>query len=194
MNKKEELKYNNRVAIVDTETTGLTYRDELIEITVLLAKFDPQGNLSLLDEYTGLREPEVRIKPGAQQVHGIDIDTIRNKSINHEKLKSIFASTQLVVAHNAKFDKRFVKKEMRCVTRKRWLCSMENINWGKRGFRSRSLANLLIHHNISNENAHRSKGDAIALMKLLNCKEGANTTYFWRILQNNNVRAVNVDF
>ena len=48
-------KYNNKAIILDTETTGLSNKDELIELSLLLVEFDKQGNLAPITNYTGLK-------------------------------------------------------------------------------------------------------------------------------------------
>ncbi len=185
--------YNNKALIIDTETTGLTTRDEFIEITTILVEFNIQGELNIIDKYTGLREPNVDIDPKAQEVHNITFQMLKNKQLNHQKLNELFKQTDLLVAHNVSFDKRFVKKEIDGLNNKVWLCSMNGINWYKKGFNSKGLQYLLKAHDIEPKQAHRSESDVRALIDLLNCKERSNETYFIQLLRNYNIAEKYID-
>lgn len=187
-------KYDNKALIIDTETTGLTRTDEFIEITSILVEFDKQGNLTIIDKYTGLREPNVDIDPKAQEVHNIDHQMLKNKQIDHQKLNELFNQTDLLVAHNVSFDKKFVKKEINNLNNKVWLCSMNGIRWYQKGFNSKGLQYLLSAHDIDPEQAHRSESDVKALIELLNYKVTSNDTYFKQLLNNYNIKEQDIDF
>lgn len=87
-----------RAVFLDTETTGLGLRDEIIEIAVV----DHQGAV-LLDT---LLSPTVPVSTGAIEVHGIqDADLIRSPSFPDilPRLAAILRD-RLVVIYNADFD------------------------------------------------------------------------------------------
>ena len=193
-NPQSKNKYDNKALIIDTETTGLTRNDEFIEITAILIEFDKQGNLTIIDKYTGLREPNVDIDPKAQEVHNIDHQMLQNKQIDHQKLNELFDQTGLLVAHNVSFDKKFVKKEINNLNNKEWLCSMNGIRWYQQGFNSKGLQYLLRAHDIDPEQAHRSESDVKALIELLNYKVSSNDTYFKQLLNNYNIKEQDIDF
>ena len=186
--------YSSKAVFIDTETTGLNKEDEFIEITAILTEFDKQGNLNILDEYTGLRQPRVKINPKAQKVHGITKEKLEGKRIDEDKLLSIITQSDFIVAHNATFDKRFVLKEFGWFKNKKWLCSMNGIKWQKLGFKSKGLQNLLVDHNIEVEKAHRTRDDVLAMINLLNCKATPKTTYFNQLLRNNRIRQKDIVF
>lgn len=186
-NPNDKNKYDNKAIIIDTETTGLTINDEFIEITAILVEFDKQGNLTIIDKYTGLREPNVNIDPKAQKVHNIDQQMLKNKQIDQQKLDNLFNQADLLVAHNVSFDKKFIKKEINGLNNKVWLCSMNGIKWYKKGFNSKGLQYLLKAHDIDPEQAHRSESDVLALIELLNYKASSNETYFKQLLRNYNI-------
>ena len=193
-NPQSKNKYDNKALIIDTETTGLTRNDEFIEITAILIEFDKQGNLTIIDKYTGLREPNVDIDPKAQEVHNIDHQMLQNKQIDYQKLNELFDQTDLLVAHNVSFDKKFVKKEINNLNNKEWLCSMNGIRWYQQGFNSKGLQYLLRAHDIDPEQAHRSESDVKALIELLNYKVSSNDTYFKQLLNNYNIKEQDIDF
>lgn len=177
----------NKTILLDTETTGLTGRDELIEISLLLVQFDRRGRLEIVDEYAGLREPEVSINPQAHRVHNIDFEQVKGEKLDRKKIKKLLNRTDFLVAHNASFDRRFVCNEIELFRQKRWLCSMRGINWGKFGCSSRGLENLLHFHGIKISQSHRAAMDTRALLRLLNCRPEGISTYFLRLLKNSGI-------
>lgn len=191
VNSSNEKKFfNNRAILLDTETTGLYNKDEIIELSLMLVKFNQEGELTLIDEYTGLREPNVKIHPKAKQVHGLDKSHLKNKSLDKNKCIQIFSKANFIIAHNSSFDKRFIKKHFDYFTdnKKIWLCSCKDIPWRKYGFNSAKLQNLLKKHNIKIEKEHRAKDDTKALMELLSKRNEAGITYFNILLKNNNIK------
>jgi DNA polymerase-3 subunit epsilon len=193
-NNNEVGKYNNKAIILDTETTGLTKFDEFIEITVALVEFDQNGKLTVIDLYTGLREPNVEIHPKAQEVHNINSEMLKNKKIDYQRIYSLFDEADFLVAHNASFDRRFIVKEFKDLKDKLWLCSMDGISWRKRGFNSKGLQTLLKEHNINTNQAHRSESDVMALIQLLNQKNRSKNTYFKQLLHNYKISLKDIDF
>jgi DNA polymerase-3 subunit epsilon len=119
---------------------------------------------------------------------------LKNKQIDYQKLDELFKQTELLVAHNVSFDKKFVKKEINSLNNKIWLCSMNGIRWYKKGFNSKGLQYLLKAHDIDPEQAHRSESDVMGLIKLFNCKASSNETYFMNLLRNYNIERKDIDF
>jgi DNA polymerase-3 subunit epsilon len=158
-----------RMAILDTETTGFSGDDELIEIALLLVSFDRESGqvLKVEEEYQGLREPSVPSDKRAKKVHGIEDHELVGKSLDYSYIKSILDKADLIVAHNASFDRRFVTKIVPEASEKSWYCSMNGIKWRSKGFSSTKLAELLDEHSISVDTRHRAMADAWATMKLL---------------------------
>lgn len=150
--------------------------------------------MTLVDQYTGMREPEVSIYPMAIKKNGIKEFDLKDKKLNREKCKKLLAQADFLIAHNASFDKRFMIKEFDFLKSKEWLCSYRDIKWSDKGFESRKLFNLVNHHEIKFENAHRSKSDTEALFHLLNQKASPQTTYFNQLLRNNKIKQKEIDF
>lgn len=164
--------YPVHIAVLDTETTGSGLRDEMIElgIAVISGEMNDDGqihSLCIADTYSGLREPSVPISPGAQAVHGILPEMLVGQDIDYPLVKSILLSSHAIVAHNARFDQRFVFPLLPETKEKVWLCSLYGIPWKSMGFGSRGLQNLLKNHCIKAGSAHRALDDAVALAELL---------------------------
>jgi DNA polymerase-3 subunit epsilon len=186
--------YKNRVVFIDTETTGLSNDDEFIEVTAVLGKFNKQGKIEILDEYTGLRKPNVDISPEARKIHKIEDKELIDSELNYDKLNNIFEKAHFITAHNASFDRKFLIKEFKQLKNKFWLCCMNGVKWKKRGFSSKGLQNLLDDNGIEVVDSHRADSDVMAMIKLLNCKASPRTTYFNQLLRNNKNKQKNIQF
>lgn len=102
---KEWLNENKgKVVYLDTETTGLDYTDEVIELAVI----DENGN-TLFDSRF---KPSVEINPFAQEVHGIDANSLAACLTWIEQEASIKKVLQgkSVVIFNADFDLRIMRQ------------------------------------------------------------------------------------
>lgn len=158
-----------KVLIVDVETTGLSARDELVEISmVMYSVHKPSGALvAELSRYCGLRQPSFPIPPAAIRVHGITDDEVRGKNIDLDAIDRLFVNCDCVVAHNCSFDKRFVKSVVPVMRRKTWLCSCRGIDWRSRGFANGKLQDLARSHRIEIDRAHRADSDVETVLRLL---------------------------
>jgi DNA polymerase-3 subunit epsilon len=164
--------YPVHIAVLDTETTGAGHHDEMIElgIAIISGEMNDEGQINSLqisDTYSGLREPAVPISPGAQAVHGISPDMLVGQELDYLKVKSLLLGSHAIVAHNARFDQRFVFPLLPETKEKVWLCSLYGIPWKGMGFSSRALQSLLKGHSIKAGAAHRALDDAYALAQLL---------------------------
>ena len=104
-----------RICFVDTETTGLnSNKDHIIEIAlkcIELNKFTG-GNVKVIDGYQSLHDPGVPIPLQATQINGIKDEDVKGKAIDWSVVEDIFKISQLIVAHNASFDRPFVDKNV----------------------------------------------------------------------------------
>lgn len=171
---------------VDVETTGLSpYSDEIVEMALCLFEFCWEtGEITrVIDRYVGLREPCVPISSGAAMVHGISEADLRGKSLDNEKIELIFQKAEFIIAHNAMFDRGFIRRLFAECVPKTWLCSMKDINWKSKGFSSRGLQNLLRDHGIIVSRSHRADNDVKAAVELLCQKGKEGRSYFFELLQ-----------
>lgn len=170
--------------VVDVETTGLTGQDETIELAAILFQYSCISGriLGMVDNYTGLREPSVPISTGATQVHSLTFDDVRGHRLDDEKVREIFQRSDIVVAHNASFDRRFVAQLCQDARTKPWYCSMNGIAWKDKGQQSKGLQNLLISYGIRPGEAHRAMDDAQAIIGLLGQTDQRTGRYLLREL------------
>ena len=96
-----------KLIFFDTETTGNTEKDFLVQIA-----YKKNG-----ESFTGLYKPEIKIPPEASAVHHITNKMVSNKptfkeSTDQPIIKKLFEDqNSVVVAHNAPFDLMIIKKE-----------------------------------------------------------------------------------
>ena len=97
----------SRIIFFDTETTGNTEKDFIVQIAY---KTDSES-------FTGLYKPETKIPPEASAVHHITNKMVADKesfkeSADRKKIKELFEDKDsVVVAHNAPFDLMIISKE-----------------------------------------------------------------------------------
>lgn len=165
--------------VVDTETTGLSYRDELIELGMVLFSFnDVTGEvLDIIETYSGQRQPNVPINPMAQNVHGLSMVDLSGKRLDDQAVLKMLARADRVYAHNARFDYRFTTAIYPEFTNKLWACTMEGINWYAAGAISVSLDALSNLYGFKRPVLHRALDDAKSTLKLL-CLAGPSGRTF----------------
>ena len=101
-----------RGAIVDTETTGLNARkDEIIEIGIVAFSFDAAGNIGdVTGIYSGLRQPSAAIPADITRLTGITDAMVAGQTIDVARVKALIEPADLIIAHNAAFDRRFLER------------------------------------------------------------------------------------
>lgn len=163
----------DRLAVFDTETTGLSTRDDRI-VTAFVGVLGPEGRL--LESHSWLADPGVIIPPRATEVHGISTQKAQQEGrpakdvvaevveILHQILRS---GTPLVV-YNASYDLTLTNSE----ARRYGLSPLENprpivdplvidraLDTYRKG--KRTLDQVSSHYGIINEAAHNARGDAV---------------------------------
>lgn len=155
--------------IVDTETTGRSHQDELIEIALILFKFGRISGrvLEVVDDYSGLRYPRCKIQPQAQNKHGLSVHQLKGQTLDTGRIMGLFERADIVLAHNAAFDRRYVTKLYPSLYWKNWHCTMNGVPWKQLGFNSKGQDAILSAHNIDVGRSHRAMNDARGLLGLL---------------------------
>ena len=155
-----------RLLILDTETTGLDpQRDRCIELGAVL--FDLPRR-SVLSQVSLLLPCD---QNAAQAVNGIDPELTQQPQPWPQGLQwfeALLASADLVVAHNAAFDRQWFGIEPLPAIHKPWLCTMEDIRWpADRNLRSNpSVRDLALAYSVPVWAAHRALTDCIYLAQV----------------------------
>lgn len=105
---------SRRYAAFDVETTGLdSAKDRVVELGLLLFRFDPEGAIVEDGQLSSLVNPEGSIPESATAIHGItDLDVSQAPFFGElaEELDGLLAD-RVLVAHNAPFDEAFLRAE-----------------------------------------------------------------------------------
>jgi DNA polymerase-3 subunit epsilon len=158
-----------RVLILDTETTGLDWRSEnIIELAMLAVDVDLATGLPVgeVEVYEDFEDPGRSIPPEITKLTGITSQDVKGQKLNEEKIKDMVARADLIVAHNAGFDRPFVENRLDVFEHKAWACSFQGINWKAQGLGSAKLEFLCSELGWFYD-AHRAQVDCHALLRVL---------------------------
>jgi DNA polymerase-3 subunit epsilon len=158
-----------RVIVLDTETTGLDSKSEkIIELAMLSVLVDtatgqPLGPVTV---YESFEDPGKPIPPAIQEITGIDDTMVQGQRIDDAAVTAMLAQADLIVAHNAGFDRPFVEARFPVFAGKAWACSFQGIDWKKEGSGSAKLEFLASERGWFYD-AHRAQVDCHALLQVL---------------------------
>lgn len=154
--------------IVDTETTGLDPRQhEIIEIGLVAFTFNDAGDVGdVVGVYGGLQQPMNSIPPEVTQLTGISDEMVAGQVLDMGAVRAIVDLADLVIAHNAGFDRPFCEALNELFTRKAWACSVSEIDWKSRGYEGNKLGYLIAQSGYFHD-GHRAVDDCFALLEVL---------------------------
>lgn len=164
-------------SIIDVETTGLTPEDDIIELGIITFRFSKLTAkiIDKIGEYQSLHEPSCNIGPAAKKVHGLSLSDVKGYCIDKEAVQEILDNSNILIAHNAGFDRRFMAKYFPKVNSAIWYCTMSGIPWKSYGFPSRKLQDIVNKLGIEMEgDAHRGLNDAKAVLSILQKQNDGN--------------------
>ncbi len=159
--------------ILDTETTGLDARqDEVIEIGLVGFTFNDEGEVGdVTAVYGGLQQPSARISEDITRLTGITDAMVRGQMIDMAVVRALVEPADLIIAHNAGFDRPFCEALSPIFARKAWACSNSEIDWGLRGYEGTKLG-YLINQSGYFHVGHRAVDDCFALLQVLSHYKG----------------------
>tara|TARA_Y100000589_G_scaffold130186_1_gene123866 strand:- start:3449 stop:4258 length:810 start_codon:yes stop_codon:yes gene_type:complete len=165
-----EINHKNKlldsILILDTETTGLDEKkDEVIEVGCILFHISSKSVLSQLSFLLPVNNNN------AESINGIsaDVSRINQPWRNSINLFMDFVSVcDLIVAHNVEFDKKWFGKGHLPNLDKRWVCSLDDIDWSfKKNLKRRpSVTDLALAFNIPVWSLHRALSDCYYLSEV----------------------------
>ena len=156
------------VAVLDVETTGLAADlDEVIEIAAVLLRIDAFGRVvEVLDSAQSLRDPGRAIPAEIERITGISDKMVADIQFNPAPFLSILEQAEVIIAHNAEFDARFVERLLPQISGWPWACSLRQFDWRGAGFDGGALGYLLMQTGRFNT-GHRALDDVISLIHIL---------------------------
>jgi DNA polymerase III subunit epsilon len=154
--------------IVDTETTGLDHtRDEVIELGMVAFLYDEDGRIGeVIGTFNGLREPSVPIGPEITHLTGITPEMVAGQVLDLAAVERFIEAADLIIAHNARFDRPFCERLSKGFQVKAWACSHSEIAWSGFGFEGSKLGYLLTQCGWFHQ-GHRAVEDCHALLEVL---------------------------
>ena len=150
---------------VDCETTGADWtRDVLVELALLPFTYTPEGRMAeVLHD-----EAQVHLRdPGRALATGADDADVHSRHIDAVAAEALMERADLVVAHNARFDRPFIERVVPAAREKPWACSRLEVPWRAAGAPSDALHCLLCHYGVFAEHRHRALADCEAGVWLL---------------------------
>jgi DNA polymerase-3 subunit epsilon len=158
-----------RVVVLDTETTGLdASREAIIELALLRVDVDsssglPVGAVRVFDQ---LEDPGKPIPPEVVALTGITDAQVHGQRLDETGVQDMMKDVDVVIAHNAAFDRPFVEARFPFFAKLRWACSFADIDWKAQGRSSSKLESLAQAMGLFYD-AHRAEMDCHALLAVL---------------------------
>ena len=153
-----------RGLFVDCETTGLDVeRDEAIEVAMLPFTYTvPDGRIAEVrhdEAQVYLQDPGRPLDPLITALTGLTDDDVRGQRIDVEAATALIKRTDLIVAHNARFDRPFFERALPATRGRPWGCSMRDVPWTAHGCPSAALHCLACHYGVFARDRHRALAD-----------------------------------
>ena len=166
---------NVSVLFLDVETTGLSYdRDRIIQLAIRPVLFDTNEAVitRLAKTKVFYNDPGEEITEEITALTGVTNADVENQEISWAAIANLISKVDFVIAHNARFDRHFVKKHLieagLVMPDTIWACSMSQINWRKTCTAGKSLETLSAWHGFYYP-AHDAGVDVNAMIYLLCC-------------------------
>jgi len=157
--------------VIDVEATGLSLEnDDVIQLAMLPFDYEVESsritNVHKNKAFEALREPAVPISEEASIVTGITDDMVKGQKINEEEVTAIVAEADLIIAHNARFDRAMLERHWASFAEKPWGCTFTTVDWLREGFTAGKLDYLGMQYGWFYD-GHRALADCEACLALL---------------------------
>ena len=153
---------------LDIEATGLSFTDDkLIELGMVKFEYSDDGRIfRILDEFNEYQDPGRDISSFITELTGITNEMVRGKHIDESSVSKFLADADLIIAHNAQFDRAFFETTFPNIEPKAWACSMYDINWNSENIESHKLEYIAYKYNFFYE-GHRAITDCLVGLHIL---------------------------
>ena len=152
-----------RALYVDCETTGLSFeRDRAIELAMLPFTYTADGRIAEVLHHEAqcyLQDPGRPLDAEITALTGLTDDDLRGQHIDVETATALIARSNLIVAHNAQFDRPFVERALPAMRTLPWACSMREVPWTANGCPSAALHCLACQYGVFARDRHRALAD-----------------------------------
>ena len=154
---------------LDTETTGVDHRTcEVIELAMVAFRYSRADGriLGVARTFAALQQPSAPIPPEIVRLTRITDADVAGRNIDAAEVAAFVEGADLVLAHNAAFDRPFCEARWPVFARKPWACTYREIDWAGEGYEGAKLGHLLMQSGHFHT-GHRALDDVGALMHLL---------------------------
>ena len=153
-----------RALYVDCETTGLSVeRDQAIEVAMLPFTYAvADGRIAEVLHHEAqvyLQDPGRPLDAEITALTGLTDDDLRGRRIDVEAANALIARSNLIVAHNAQFDRPFVERALPAMRTLPWACSLREVPWTANGCPSAALHCLACQYGVFARDRHRALAD-----------------------------------
>ena len=159
-----------RLAVIDTETTGLKAElgDRIIDLAIATCEYGREtGNLyRVVDRYESLEDPEAPIPPDITHLTGITDEMVRGQRIDEAGVARVMDGVGLVICHNARFDRAFLEARFPAFANQHFACSLEEVPWDLWNMKSSKLDYIGFCFGLFHQ-GHRARADVDLLLALL---------------------------
>lgn len=151
-----------RALILDTETTGLTETDKAVEIAAILFDLTYASPIAsfaaLITHHENPAESTNRIPAGL-------LGTLSGKIDPWRGVADLYREADVVLAHNADFDRRYVPAAFREALP--WVCTCNDVEWPGVERPGQNLVSLVLSYGLGVASAHRAMTDCDMISRLL---------------------------
>lgn len=173
---------------IDTETTGMDYSvDKIIEIGMVAFEYDPitSSIIRICGRYSGFEDPGRPLPAEIIEITGITDKMVDGQAFDNDLVIRMAQRANLVIAHNAAFDRKFVEARFPIFAGLPWACTVSQLDWRAERISSRTLEFLLYKCGGYCINAHRALDDAEGVLGLLLASfPVSNRSIFSALLEN----------
>lgn len=159
-----------RLAVIDTETTGMNPDDgdRIIDLAIASCEYGmTSGTLyRVVARYEGLEDPEFAISPEITTLTGITDAMVRGQRLDEQAMLKALDGVRLIVCHNASFDRRFLESRFPRFSNVSFACTFTELPWSHWGVGSGKLDYIGFRFGLFHE-AHRARADVDMLTALL---------------------------
>jgi DNA polymerase-3 subunit epsilon len=157
-----------RAVFVDVETTGLDpAADAVIELAMCAFDYSQSGRIVGVGEFfSAYRDPGRPIPQAVTALTGITDAMVMGATIEESAVAAFIESADLVIAHNARFDRPFCEGLSDIFAALPWACSWREVPWADEGFDGARLSHLAVGHGLFFD-GHRALHDCRAGIEIL---------------------------